>query len=62
MIAAHSHHAVCSAVTTKLLVHVSKCIHGNDHLSIEETAVSVLFGSSSIWEWMESFELDSEFR
>lgn len=62
IIGADNHHAVSSAMTTKLLVHISKYIQGHDHLSLEETAVDVLFGSSFIWDWMESFELDSEFQ
>lgn len=61
-IAADNHHAEYSAVTIKQLVHMRKYIRGHDYLSLEEMAVEVLFGSSSILGWMESFGLYSEFQ
>lgn len=51
-----------TTVTLTQLVHMRKYIQGHDHLGPEETAVEVLFGSSSILGRMESFGLYSEFQ
>lgn len=59
-----NHHAMYNSMTVNpLSSSFTEKIHSSrDHLGLDETAVEVLFGSSSILGWMESFGLNAKFQ
>lgn len=62
---ADDHHAMYNSMTVNQPPSSSftEKIHSSrDHLGLDETAVEVLFGSSSILGWMESFGLYAKFQ
>lgn len=61
---ADKHHAMYNSMTVNpLSSSFTEKIHSSrDHLGLGETAVEVLFGSSSILGWMESFGLYCQFQ